>query len=102
MGLDYLGRICKIIHTDLKPENINMCLTDQEVEDIAAVGCLTTTKMYYQAENVKKIYNAATLDPKSFRGRKENVETEKLVKKDDITKAQKKAEKRKRAKLRKK
>ena len=35
IGLDYLHRICKIIHTDLKPENINMCLTDGEVRDIA-------------------------------------------------------------------
>ena len=82
MGLDYLHRVCKIIHTDLKPENINMCLTEQEIKDIAAVGCLTTTKMYYQAENVKNIYNAATLDPKSFRGRKENIEIELRIKKD--------------------
>ena len=35
IGLDYLHRICKIIQTDLKPENINMCLTDGEVRDIA-------------------------------------------------------------------
>ena len=82
MGLDYLHRVCKIIHTDLKPENINMCLTEQEVKDIAEIGCLTTTKMYYNAENVTKIFNAATLDPKSQRGRKEVLE-------DDDTKGDK-------------
>ena len=27
MGLDYLHRICKLIHTDLKPENVIVCLT---------------------------------------------------------------------------
>ena len=27
IGLDYLHRICKIIHTDLKPENVSLCLT---------------------------------------------------------------------------
>ena len=31
MGLDYLHRVCKIIHTDLKPENVNLCLTEKEV-----------------------------------------------------------------------
>lgn len=76
MGLDYLHRICKIIHTDLKPENVNLCLTKHEVEEIAKNGILTTTKMYHQAEDIKKIYNAATLDPKSFRGRKENLDNE--------------------------
>jgi len=71
MGLDYLHRVCKIIHTDLKPENVSLCLTDRELREIAENGCLTTTKMYTQAEDVRKLYNAATLDPKSHRGRKE-------------------------------
>lgn len=31
IGLDYLHRICGIIHTDLKPENILLCLTKDEV-----------------------------------------------------------------------
>jgi len=47
MGLDYLHRVCKIIHTDLKPENVNLCLTDKEVQEIAERGQLTTTKMYH-------------------------------------------------------
>lgn len=28
LGLDYLHRICQVIHTDLKPENVSLCLTD--------------------------------------------------------------------------
>lgn len=31
MGLDYLHRICKIIHTDLKPENVIVSLTKEEL-----------------------------------------------------------------------
>jgi serine/threonine-protein kinase SRPK3 len=46
LGLDYLHRICKIIHTDLKPENVSLCLTDKELAEVAVKGCLTTTKMY--------------------------------------------------------
>lgn len=29
VGLDYLHRICKIIHTDVKPENVLVWLTDE-------------------------------------------------------------------------
>ena len=77
MGLDYLHRICKIIHTDLKPENVNLCLTEKEVNEIAAKGQLTTTKMYHQPDDIKALSSAAALDPKSFRGRKEWQEDEK-------------------------
>lgn len=37
MGLDYLHRICKIIHTDLKPENIVF-----EIESMAKLNMLET------------------------------------------------------------
>jgi serine/threonine-protein kinase SRPK3 len=38
LGLDYLHRICQVIHTDLKPENVSLCLTEQEVLEIAKKG----------------------------------------------------------------
>jgi serine/threonine protein kinase len=53
MGLDYLHRVCGIIHTDLKPENVIMSLTDREIEEIAKNGRLTTTKMYDQTTELK-------------------------------------------------
>jgi serine/threonine-protein kinase SRPK3 len=34
MGLDFLNRICRVIHTDLKPENVLLCLTPDEIRKI--------------------------------------------------------------------
>lgn len=34
MGLDYMHRICKLIHTDLKPENITFALKEEEEFDL--------------------------------------------------------------------
>lgn len=34
-GLDYLHRKCKIIHTDIKPENILLTVDDQHIRDLA-------------------------------------------------------------------
>ena len=30
IGLDYIHRMCQIIHTDFKPENVDTCLRDEE------------------------------------------------------------------------
>jgi serine/threonine-protein kinase SRPK3 len=30
VGLDYMHRICNLIHTDIKPENVVFCLKEQE------------------------------------------------------------------------
>ena len=38
IGLDYLHRMCGIIHTDLKPENILVCLTKEELKVIKETG----------------------------------------------------------------
>ena len=35
IGLDYLHRKCRIIHTDLKPENVIVSLTRDELQEIA-------------------------------------------------------------------
>jgi serine/threonine-protein kinase SRPK3 len=44
IGLDYLNRICKLIHTDLKPENVVISLTKDQLREIYDNGCLTNTK----------------------------------------------------------
>ena len=38
IGLDYLHRFCGIIHTELKPENIWICLTTKQIEEINESG----------------------------------------------------------------
>ena len=38
LGLDYINRICKIIHTDLKPENVIVSLTKAELDEIMKRG----------------------------------------------------------------
>ena len=35
-GLDYLHTKCKIIHTDIKPENILLCVHEKHVQQLAA------------------------------------------------------------------
>ena len=42
MGLDFLNRICRVIHTDLKPENVLLCLTDGEIKQIVESGQLSS------------------------------------------------------------
>ena len=54
MGLDYLHRVCGIIHTDLKPENVVF-----EKNEIAQLGMLVKevidtplVKLYEQTEPI--------------------------------------------------
>jgi len=44
-----------VIHTDLKPENVSLCLTEQEVLDIAKKGQLTTHKNYDMVADLKAV-----------------------------------------------
>ncbi len=86
IGLDYLHRMCKIIHTDFKPENVVICLRDDEVEEIAKTGQLTTTKMFNNKADIIKKLNmkiagtlptvAATAQPESVVAAKTAAEEE--------------------------
>ena len=38
LGVDYLHRQCRIIHTDIKPENILVCVGESRVKKLAAEG----------------------------------------------------------------
>lgn len=35
LGLNYLHTTCKVIHTDIKPENILVCITEDEIQQLA-------------------------------------------------------------------
>lgn len=38
LGVDYLHRQCSIIHTDIKPENILLCVSEAHVKKLAEEG----------------------------------------------------------------
>ena len=46
IGLDYLNRMCNLIHTDLKPENVVISLKKEELREIYDNGCLRNVKSY--------------------------------------------------------
>ena len=62
-----MHRMCKIIHTDFKPENVVICLREDEVQEIAKTGQLTTTKMQDKGEHLKKLTRKVAGDLKGIR-----------------------------------
>lgn len=46
VGLDFLHRICHVIHTDLKPENVVVSLTESEIREIIENGRISESKAY--------------------------------------------------------
>ena len=54
IGLDFLHRICHIIHTDLKPENVLVCLTNEEMRTIQETGHLEVEKVEKKKKNKKE------------------------------------------------
>jgi serine/threonine-protein kinase SRPK3 len=51
IGLDYLHRVCKIIHTDLKPENTIVALSNECLSDIVKNGQIVKQRKKYQKQN---------------------------------------------------
>ena len=56
ISLDYLHRYCKIIHTDLKPENVIVSLTKDELREIADRGQISTLNQRVKTEDVEKLF----------------------------------------------
>ena len=54
IGLDFLHRICHIIHTDMKPENILVCLTNEELRLIQETGTYNINKNNKNNDNKKE------------------------------------------------
>lgn len=84
IGLDYMNRVCKLIHTDLKPENVVITLTKNELKGIKEKGVLKTTKMYQQDETQIARAVAGAHDEIILSSRAQKEET-KAVHKDSIS-----------------
>ena len=54
IGLDYLHRMCRIIHTDLKPENVIVSLTKQELQEIMGRGQISTMNKTVKTQDVTR------------------------------------------------
>ena len=72
IGLDFLHRICHIIHTDMKPENILVCLTDDELRLIQETGTYNVG-----SKKIKKDGNKKDFSIKDFMKKRKNVVEEK-------------------------
>jgi len=55
-----MHRMCKIIHTDFKPENVVIGLKEKEVAEIAHKGSLTTSKMSADDSTLRKFNQKIT------------------------------------------
>ena len=64
IGLDFLHRMCHIIHTDLKPENILVCLTKDELKGIEESGSfqIQKTKKKREKNNTNNNNNESDRD----------------------------------------
>ena len=52
IGLDYLHRKCRIIHTDLKPENVIVALNKSELTEIMKRGQISTMNKQVKTQEV--------------------------------------------------
>eukprot|EP00826_Nyctotherus_ovalis_P034862 TRINITY_DN2941_c0_g1_i13.p2 TRINITY_DN2941_c0_g1~~TRINITY_DN2941_c0_g1_i13.p2 ORF type:complete len:483 (-),score=176.81 TRINITY_DN2941_c0_g1_i13:703-2151(-) len=87
IGLDYLHRICKIIHTDLKPENVLLSLTKSQIAEIKEKGQLgKRIKFKIPVHICGKEEEKPIIDPN----------TGQVITKKELERKQKKREKKKR------
>ena len=89
IGLDFLHRMCGIIHTDLKPENVLLCLTEDEIKEISDTGYLDILKKKKHAQ-------------KKMAGGNVSATNGSITKNKEIIKKKKKNDKKKKQKLKKK
>ena len=64
IGLDFLHRVCNLIHTDLKPENVILNLEKREVKEIMNKGHLTTSNIYNLPPKIKEQLDFNVYDEK--------------------------------------
>ena len=93
-----MHRICDTIHTDLKPENVMLCLSTEEIKDIVENGQITKNQLFAERTEIfqrlmgvspkhdgQKLISDSIKEPKSI-----NEETAETPNYEGLTKAQKK------------
>ena len=81
IGLDYLHRMCHIIHTDMKPENILVCLTDEELRQIQKTGIyINNSKKTKNKEEKSKNKDYTINDFLAYKKEKDKNNKEKIIK----------------------
>ncbi|CAD8146627.1 unnamed protein product [Paramecium pentaurelia] len=75
IALDFLHRECGIIHADLKPENIRVCLTNEQVKELVDKGQITQRQQFQ--DNIKHYQKQSSSDKKKEK-RKRQKEKKKL------------------------
>ena len=53
IGLDFLHRYCKVIHTDLKPENVLICLSQSEI--VTKIKFLIFIEFFFNRKKLLKM-----------------------------------------------
>ena len=67
IGLDYLHRICGIIHTDLKPENVIVQLTQAQVKELFTKGRIDTREPLAVVVKEQKVNPCIEIDEKKLK-----------------------------------
>jgi serine/threonine-protein kinase SRPK3 len=90
IGLDFLHRMCGIIHTDLKPENVLVCLTEEELKEISDTGYLDVSKKKKRTNQPPKVVQEENIPKEVLKKKKKNEKKKKQkMKKKQAKKMQK-------------
>ncbi|KAM3134088.1 hypothetical protein pb186bvf_013814 [Paramecium bursaria] len=102
IGLDYLHRICGVIHTDLKPENVLLCLSEEEIKDIVENGQLTKNQLFADRIHIYQqmlgIKQEPLIKEQNIKDVKQKEESTQATAKQQLTKTQRRKEQRKKKK----
>jgi len=105
LGLDYLHSVCTLIHTDIKPENVLLQLTNREKKDVSEraknIESMLQSKMQSKHDKIKDMIEKGKLEDSKCNNEEnekndEQEETEselntsKMTNKDSLSKKDKK------------
>lgn len=76
LGLDYLHRVCGVIHTDLKPENVVFALTERQKFELLYENVLKGPLIELFESNTPIILNSKQLKNQKKKERKKKKKAE--------------------------